>query len=169
MSAIIGGETAHALQIERLVMSRAEGVVLGHERSVVRREVSFAVENCLKDSLPLLYKEQKPPVPKVREMGSRIKKLQLSMMAFDKKKSKIPTRFRSGEKEGVRKAEGKEMRVELNEEAVGMVGTDRETEIIKGVETENVKEVVVEYSDEVEKEMKEKNIVDTVLTGFGAA
>lgn len=51
----------------------AEVVELEGERSAVRRKASSVVQLCVKEAPSLVYEEEKPKLPKVRETRSKIK------------------------------------------------------------------------------------------------
>lgn len=101
-----------------------------------------------------MYGKGKQPVPKSKEIGSKMKTLSSSVMSIEKNKSKTAARCKRREKDGVRVAEIKEVGVEVDEEEIAAVSKEIKMKNIKEVEKENAKEMGIENSEEVEGDVK---------------
>lgn len=115
VAATVGNRSAHPPQIERPAVSCEKVVELNHEGIVVRGKALSAVQLSLEKSLSLVYGGEQSPIPKIKEIGSKKKRLLFSMILVGKKKRKTPTRNGSGEKDGVWDAGAEEVRTESNE------------------------------------------------------
>lgn len=82
MFGTLGTENAHVLQIERSAMSRSEVLEPEDEGNVVRAEASSGVELLSEVGLSLLYGERGPPVPSVKKVDSRKRKLSSSIISI---------------------------------------------------------------------------------------
>lgn len=80
---------------------------LDDQENVSREEASFGVELCLEKVLFFVYREGKPPVPKVRGVGSKKKRLSLLMISARKKRNSTATRGEGGGENELRGAEKK--------------------------------------------------------------
>lgn len=67
-------------KIDGPAKSSAEVVKLDNEENAVRGETYSSVELCLKQGPFRTHGEEEPPIQKVREVGSRTRKLSSSMV-----------------------------------------------------------------------------------------
>lgn len=105
-------------------MSRENVVELDKEKNNLRGKAFSGVEPRLEESPSLVYEIEKPPVPEIKEGGSKKRKLLSSTISAGRKKSKFTTRSGSGEKGGVRDAEAEEEEEGVHKEKVAVVSKE---------------------------------------------
>lgn len=143
---------------------------LDYERNCVHGDPSFEAELCVARSPSLVYKKREPPAPKVEEADSKNRTLSPSMISIGRKNNKTATRSEGDEEVEVQKTGTEEMGIEMDEEKITVLSKEVTTKNNKEMETENAKVVGTEKKiEEVEKEVKEGDTVNTVTKGSGAA
>lgn len=105
--ATLENEIAHPVHIERPARSRAKVVELDDEENFVRAEAICGVKRCLEDGPSLLYGRGDPPVPKVKEVGSKKRKDSSSLISIGKAKRRTATRSGGGKEDGVQRIKTK--------------------------------------------------------------
>lgn len=97
-------------------MSREEVEELDDEGKNVLEKASFGVELRPEESAFLVYREGEPAAPKVKEMGSKKRKLSSSTILVSGKKRKTARRSVGGEEDRVRRPEVETVVVDVDEE-----------------------------------------------------
>lgn len=147
----LGDDTAYPLQAEQQGMSSAEMLEVDDERNVLREEASSGVNLYLENGLYLLEGRGEQPVRNAKEVGSKMRKLSSSVMSVEKKRRNTARRRESGEKDGVRGAESKEVEVTVDEKKKTMTTEKVETKNVKEMKRERTKVVETQSSNECEQ------------------
>lgn len=157
-------------------MPPAERDELDDEKNVPRGETSSGDDVFLESCPFFVYGEEELPVPKVNEVSLKTRKLSSSMISAGIKMSKTTKRSGGSKKSGVREAEAKKVRKELDGRELPLLSKDGEkkdtkevkSEDTKVVETEKSGEVRTENSEEAKRERKKEEVIVTDLTGSEA-
>lgn len=96
-------ETAHPLQLDLPSRTPAKVMKRDDERIVVLVETSSRVELCLEKCPSFAYNEVDRPASRDKEVGSKKKKLSLSIMSIEKEKRKVARSIEGRNEGGVRR------------------------------------------------------------------